>query len=272
MNIQWKSETALAMLAAAEGGRIALGRPAAPVERTKESARDVVSSVDLMIEQHIRAVLAESGHKVIGEEQELECAYPLEMEGPVWVVDPIDGTANYVNGMDYFAVSVGLCRGKDFLVGAVCLPSKTELYCTLGEHRSLLNGRTLIHAHRGPDNALVAASFSGTIGDQAHRQRQYLAFGEINDATRGCLRLGSAAANLCLTAAGRLQAAYGFRARVWDVAAGLAIAAGAGCKVVLAASKSTAHVDYVVGSRDTVSMIHELCLKHGLMEEQCQIW
>lgn len=272
MNIQWKNETALAMRAAAEGGRIALARPVALGERTKESARDVVSSVDLMIEQHIRDVLAESGHQVIGEEEEGDCTYPLPGTAPVWIVDPIDGSANYLNGLDYFAVSVGLCRGRDFLVGAVCLPARTELFCTLGENRSLLNGKTLVHEHRAPRNSLVAASFSGSVGDQALRQCQYLAFGQVNDATRGCLRLGSAAANICLTAAGRLQAAYGIRARVWDVAAGLAIAAGAGCKVVLAASKSASHVDYVVGSRDTVSMIHELCVQNGLMEEQCQTW
>ncbi len=271
MNILWEKETALAMRAAVEGGRITLERPPTLFDQRKESARDVVTSIDLVVEQHIRYLLSESGYPVIGEESTDGHTYLLAKEAPIWVVDPIDGTANYANGLDYYAVSVGLCRSGEFLLGAVCMPKTTELFCTLGEGRSLLNGRILLHEHRLPEASLVAASFSGIIGDPSQRQRQYQTFGKINDETRGCLRLGSAAANICFTAAGRLQAAYGFRARVWDVAAGLSVAIGAGCRALICSSKDGLYVDYIVGSRDTVAMIHEVCVQNGLMEERCQI-
>jgi myo-inositol-1(or 4)-monophosphatase len=272
MNIQWETETALAMRAAVEGGRIALEHPARTVARRKESARDVVTSADLAVERHIREFLSQSGYPVIGEEAADEHCYPLLNEGPVWIVDPIDGTANYVNGLDYYAVSVGLCRAGDFLVGAVCMPHATELFCTLGAGRSLLNGRTLVYEHCPLDASLVAASFAGAADGAELRQRQYRVFGEINDATRGCLRLGSAASNICFVAAGRLQAAYGLRARLWDVAAGLAVAIGAGCRVLVAASSGGAYVDYIVGSKESVSPIHELCVRNHLMDEECRIW
>ena len=272
MKIPWENETALAMRAAVEGGRLALERPFSLDARHKESARDVVTSVDLAVEKYIRDLLSESGYPVMGEEGADEPNSPLLSEHAIWVVDPLDGTANYANGMDYYAVSVGLCGKGRFLLGAVCLPKATELFCTLGENRALLNGRDLNHEHRLPADSLVAASFSGGIDDPDHRELQYRVFGKINYKTRGCLRLGSAASNICFTAAGRFQAAYGFRAGVWDVAAGLAVAIGAGCRALVASSGADTYVDYIVGSRDTVAMIHEVCVHDNLMQEGYRTW
>lgn len=248
----------LAIRAAAEGAQLARGRQFEITTTRKESMRDVVTAADVAIERHIRSMLVDSGYGVIGEELSLESRRELlATDKPVWVVDPIDGTANYVNGFDYYAVSVGLATSDDFLLGAVCLPERTELYSTLGKDRALLNGRVITHVHRPPADSLIAASFSGARGDASRREAQFSLFGEMNDRSRGCLRLGSAASNICLTAAGRFQAAYGLDARIWDVAAALAIATRAGCCVWTARSADGLSVDYAVGSQETVALICE---------------
>lgn len=271
-SIDWEHETMLAVRAAIEGGRMAHDFASQLNVRTKESARDVVTAADLAVQRHVFNVLSASKYGAVGEEDTGHKASPSTTDDPIWMVDPIDGTANYVAGLGLYATSVGLCRGVEFLLGAVCIPTERELFCTLGQNRALLNGKTLTHDHRAPGSSLVAASFSGATGNPAGRQAQYNVFGQINDRTRGCLRLGSAAVNICFTAAGRLQAAYGTQAPLWDVAGALAVAIRAGCRCVVSASATAQRVDYAVGSRDTVEMIRELCVQNGLMGEPCQVY
>lgn len=268
MSIVWESETMLAIRAAVEGAQLAHGRQFESITTRKESMRDVLTASDLEIERHIRNLLDNSGYGVIGEElspetqRDLLCA-----DKPAWVVDPIDGTANYVNGFDYYAVSVGLATRDDFLLGAVCLPERTELFSTLGNDRALLNGRVINHVHRVPSESLIAASFSGARDVASRRDAQFSLFGELNDRTRGCLRLGSAASNICLTAAGRFQAAYGIGARLWDVAAALAIAKRAECSVWTTRSADGIGVDFAVGSREVVALIRECAGARGLFSQ-----
>lgn len=269
MTIQLEFETRLALCAAVEGGRIAMMANAPQDVRVKESHRDVVTVIDLEIERSATAILSESGYPILGEETTQANWNSADNGKRHWVVDPIDGTTNLVHGMEYFGVSIGLCQELQFLVGAVCLPRLEQLYCTFGPNRALLNGRPLIHEHRALKNSLVAASFSNNHSDPERRMREYKLFGYLNDQTRGCLRLGSAATNICFTAAGRLQAAYGQHAKIWDIAGALAIASAAGCEIRITPTNVPFSLHYIVGSREVVSAIHELNIAHGLMEETC---
>lgn len=258
MSILWESETIQAIRAAVKGAQLAQGRQFENNLTHKESMRDVVTAADLAIEHYIRSLLDNSDYGVIGEEFSLESRRSLfSPDKPFWVVDPIDGTVNYVNGFDYYAVSVGLATTDDFLLGAVCLPDRKELFSTLGKDLALLNGRVINHVHKSTSESLIAASFSSAGGDSAIREAQFSLFGELDEKSRGCLRLGSAAANICYTAVGRFQASYGFGARIWDVAAALAIAARAGCSVWTSRSVDGLSVDYAVGSREAVTLIRE---------------
>jgi fructose-1,6-bisphosphatase/inositol monophosphatase family enzyme len=83
-------------------------------------------------------------------------------------------------------------------------------------------------------------------------------FGIINDRSRGCLRLGSAGVSICYTAAGKLGATYGIAGKVWDVAAALAIARAAGCRILIAATPDPLAMSYVVGHGDVVGEIHAI--------------
>jgi myo-inositol-1(or 4)-monophosphatase len=167
-------------------------------------------------------------------------------ETTFWLVDPIDGTVNFANGVPYFAISAGLWEGGGFRVGAVSLPAFKELFFTHGDEAAFLNGRRLKVRPARIDEALVGVSFPGRA--TAEKQDPYGMFGRVNEATRGCLRLGSAAALVCLVACGRLQGAYGFGAKIWDVGGALAIALRAGAEVRFRRHPGGPLIDYVVAA------------------------
>ena len=183
---------------------------------------------------------------------------------PYWAVDPIDGTVNFINGLDIFCISIGLCQENSFLLGAIAFPLYRKLYSTMGPEAAFLNGKSLIHKHREIEEALISASFSGKNLDSKKRNNEYALFGEINDLSRGCLRLGSAAANICFTASGELQAAYGFNAKIWDVAGAISVATASGCSSIIEISKESNSISYIVGSKTIVSKIHKMSIDKGL--------
>jgi len=266
--MKWEQESKLAISAVLEGGNIAMQPQVALEIQTKQSARDIATAVDLEIEQTLIDILATSPYPIVGEESAADGSF---MDGPTWVLDPIDGTANFVHGLDYYAISAGLCHGLDFLTGAVYLPRLRQLY-SVSEGTAYLNETPIRHEHQPFSRSLVAAGFSNYAHDPSHRTRQYEVFGAVNDQSRGCLRLGSTAVNICFAAAGRVQGAYGLQAKIWDAAGALAVAIAAGCKVLVAPCGDRHSIDYIVGSRDTVDIIHRLCVSKGLMDEACKQW
>lgn len=216
----------------------------------KDSSRDIVTATDLRISELLMERLGATGLPVISEEADASA----HAKAPVaWVVDPIDGTVNFSHGLAPFAVSAGLVEQGEARLGVVCAPKLDEFYFTLNTEKALLNGRPFVHPHRGVGEALVAASFSARASSA-----QYELFQAVNDSGRGCLRTGSAALNVCWAAAGKLQAAYGFAAKLWDVAGALAIARAAGCELRLHRHADGLTVDYIVGSREVVQHIAQL--------------
>jgi myo-inositol-1(or 4)-monophosphatase len=266
--MKWEQESRLAASVVVQGGRMIQQSTAALDIQTKQSARDIATVVDLEVERALMEMLGASPYPIVGEETAAEHSY---LEEPTWVVDPIDGTANFAHGMDYYAVSVGLCHGLDFLTGAVYLPRMQQLY-SLAEGQAQLNNAPIYHAHQPYKASLVAVGFANFAHDAEHRSKQYALFGDINDETRGCLRLGSTAVNICFAAAGRVQAAYGLQAKIWDAAGAIAVAIGSGCKVKVAPCGGRNTIDYIVGSRDAVDAIHERCVARGLMSVDCREW
>ena len=246
-----------ALGAVLEGAKLADAASAGQVLGQKGSLRDIVTQTDLDISALLQRRLAATGLAVVSEE-----ADPPPAPGAAfWVVDPIDGTVNFSHGLAQFAISAGLVEDGEFRLGVVCAPRLDELYFTLNPERALLNGRPFSHVHRGADEALAAASFAARGG-----AAQYALFQQVNESTRGCLRTGSAALNICWAAAGKLQVAYGFAARLWDVAGALAVARAAGCEVALRHAPGALTLDYCVGSTDAVRHVRALAQANGLWE------
>lgn len=233
---------------------------AQPIERvvtgTKESSRDIVTNLDLLIESHIRTILEETGHPILSEEAYASRPELPSLEAPFWAVDPIDGTVNFTNGMPFYGISAGLWDGRAFTVGAVALPAFKEIFFTHGDEAAFLNGKRLQAKASPLGEALIGASFPGKTGptDPPH----YEIFRRVNENTRGCLRLGSAASLICLTACNRLQGAYGFRAKLWDVGGALAVASRAGCEVWISLHRGEPTLDYVVAGPGVLEPLRNL--------------
>ncbi len=249
-----------ALNAVLAGCQIAETSSATMALNNKGSFRDIVTQTDIDISDLLIKKLSTTGLPVISEEK----FDPAKSNPDIfWAVDPIDGTVNFANGLSQYAVSVGLIMKNVFKLGVVCAPALDELYFTLTPERSLLNGKPFAHTHRSSENALVAASFAARAS-----MIQYDLFKQINESTRGCLRTGCAALNICWAASGKLQAAYGFAAKLWDVAGALAIARAAGCEIIVSHIPNTLTLDYCAGSKDVVRHIIEMAQANKLWDQK----
>ncbi|MCP9986150.1 inositol monophosphatase [Streptomyces sudanensis] len=201
------------------------GRPAdLDVAATKSSPVDVVTEMDIAAEKLITGLLAERRPHdgLLGEEG----GAAEGTSGIRWVVDPLDGTVNYLYGLPTWAVSVAAERDGEALVGVVEVPMRGETFRAVRGRGAHLGERRLSCRPAPPlDRALVATGFNYVTTVRAHQAevaRRLLPL--VRDIRRG----GSAAVDLADVAAGRLDGYYERGLRPWDRAAGLLIAREAG--------------------------------------------
>jgi myo-inositol-1(or 4)-monophosphatase len=220
----------IAVELASRAGALALRHQAAGLSvSSKSSATDVVTDADQAVEEFLRAALARlrPGDSVLGEEGGEE-AGDAELAGsPVrWVLDPIDGTVNFVLGLPYFAVSIAAQVDGETVAGCVFNPSSGALFRAAAGHGAFLGDRRLSGPRSVPlDQAVLATGFSY---DPARRARQGSAAGHLLARVGNLRRLGSAALDLCALAAGWVDMYYEGPLGEWDFAAGLLIATEAG--------------------------------------------
>lgn len=207
---------------------------AAPAVRAKSTPTDPVTVVDTETERLIRDRLAElrPGEHILGEEEGGSTAVH---EGLTWVLDPIDGTVNFVYGIESYAVSVGVQRGGVSLAGAVVNVPTGALYsAALGHGAHLRRGETttVLRANTVDElsMSLVGTGFS-YAPDERIRQAEILA--KMLPVVRDVRRIGSCALDLCMVAEGALDAYFEDGVHVWDWAAAALIAAEAGAKLLL---------------------------------------
>lgn len=218
----------LAERLAREAGALLLDR--LPHDRTlasKSTPTDLASEVDHAAEALIVAALrAERPDDAILAE---EGTYDTGTSGLRWVVDPLDGTINYVYRRPAFAVSIAVEDDLGAVAGAVYDPQRDELFAGLRGSGSTLNGRPLgVNDATDLAHALVATGFSYASADRAW-QGGVLA--QVLPEVRDIRRSGSAALDICSVAAGRVDAYYELGPAPWDVAAGCLVAREAGAVV-----------------------------------------
>jgi myo-inositol-1(or 4)-monophosphatase len=181
-----------------------------------EALKDPVSEVDADVEAMLRDRVASlfPGHDVIGEESEER---PGHGHDTVWVVDPIDGTANFVNGFPLFATSIGVLHKGHPVVGAV--------WCSTSH--ALRAG--VYHARSGGPLSFESEAFAPTPTPDVRRRLVGLGRGlDAPDLPWDTRRSGSAAVECAFTAAGLLHAARFETPNVWDVAGGIPLVEAAG--------------------------------------------
>ncbi|WP_265444008.1 inositol monophosphatase family protein [Flexivirga meconopsidis] len=232
------------------------------VAATKSTATDVVTVMDQRSEELLRTRLEQlrPDDGLLGEEG----GSRQSRSGITWVVDPIDGTVNYLYQLPAYAVSVAACVGDVSVsggwrpvVGAVVNPMTDELF-----HARQGGGAHLRHAGRSAQLSVsnqtdLALSLVGTgFGyDAAKRRKQAALVGELIDQVRDIRRAGSAALDLCSVGAGRLDAYYESGLNAWDQAAGRLVVTEAG-GVVVGRSGGAPDADLVLaGSRALVDRL-----------------
>jgi myo-inositol-1(or 4)-monophosphatase len=194
--------------------------------RAKSGPTDLVSDADLAAESAIRRVLSDlrPGDAILGEEGGASGDGQLR-----WVVDPLDGTINYLFGIPAFAVSVACESSSGPLAGVVLDPIRDECFAATRGGDATLNGDPIDGSDRDElATALVATGFSY---DAAARARQSEILTRLLPSVRDIRRVGAAALDLAWCACGRFDAYYERGVRRWDFLAGALIAQRAGLEV-----------------------------------------
>ncbi|WP_416900543.1 inositol monophosphatase family protein [Micromonospora echinospora] len=196
---------------------------------TKSTATDVVTAADRAVEQQVTGELRRlrPGDAVLGEEYGE--GPPAAAGGVRWIVDPIDGTVNYLYGLPYHAVSLAAEVDGRVVAGVVRnIATGDEWTATLGGGAYRAGRRLRGSAETDFGQALVATGFGY---DPARRAHQARVVAELIPHVRDIRRLGAAALDLCLAAEGRVDVYYEKGLAVWDMAAGALVAAEAGLRV-----------------------------------------
>lgn len=209
--------------------------------RAKSTPTDPVTVVDTDAERLLRSRLAQlrPGDPIVGEEGGGPAdSAPAPDDAVTWVLDPIDGTVNFVYGIPAYAVSIGAQVGGVSVAGAVADVVGRSVYSAAlgqGAHVTDEQGTRELHCTAVEDlsMALLGTGFGYSAG---RRATQAALLARMLPMVRDVRRIGSAALDLCMVAAGRLDAYYEHGLQLWDRAAGALIAAEAGARVVLPAS------------------------------------
>ena len=193
----------------------------------KEKGRaDLVTQADLaaqeVVRRHIEAAFPD--HDFLGEEQ-AEATPPSKSEYR-WIVDPLDGTTNYVHALPHYAVSLGLERRGEVLVGAVYNPVTGECFTAAAGQGAWLNGER-IHTSQVETlgQSLAVMGFPPGVDQHSPDLKVFL---EAVFRCQSVRRTGCASLNLCYLAAGRFDVFWSFSTKIWDIAAGVLIVHEAG--------------------------------------------
>jgi len=190
----------------------------------EKSPANLVSYVDEQAEQKLIEGLIHilPGSGFIAEESPLP-----QIAEHTWIIDPLDGTTNYLHGIPMYAISVGLKREEKMILGVILEVVGREMFYTWEGANSYLNGHTIRVSETGSMAAcLFATGFPYYNFSRMDNYMKFLRF--LMEHSRGVRRLGSAAIDLAYVACGRMDGFYEYGLQPWDVAAGSLLVANAG--------------------------------------------
>ena len=191
---------------------------------TQKSRHDFVSQVDRAAEMEIIEVLRKAypDHSILAEETGSHDGNDYQ-----WIIDPLDGTTNYLHGFPQFSISIACTHKGELQTGVVYDPLKDEMYTADKGQGAYLNGRRIRVANRkGLDGALIGTGFP--FRDQTHLDTYAEMFKAMVKDTAGIRRPGSAALDFAYVAAGRSDGFWELGLSVWDFAAGALLVREAG--------------------------------------------
>lgn len=195
----------------------------------KKVFNNLVSYVDKeaerMLVKSLRKILPEAGF--ITEEGTVEQSQQHEFN---WIVDPLDGTTNFLHGLPLYAISIGLSRAEKPILGVIYDIANKDCYHAVENHRAFCNGNIIeVSPIASLSESLLATGFPYYHFD---KRDDYLdIIKEFLNETHGIRRLGSAAMDLAYVACGKLEGFFEYNLHPWDIAAGTIIVQQAGGKI-----------------------------------------
>ena len=213
--------------AARIGGQV-LEEWGAKFTATEKSPANLVTEADFASEEAIFKYIQSrfSDHRFLGEEGLNQNSGDSPYR---WVIDPLDGTSNYVHRFPYYAVSIGLECHEELVVGVIYDPNRDEMFSAQKGQGATLNGQPIrVSATAELSAAMCMASLPPKVERSHPAVQQFL---QVLEQAQTVQRTGSAALNLCSVAAGRIEAFWSRSLKPWDMAAGVLIVEEAGGQV-----------------------------------------
>lgn len=197
--------------------------------QVKEKGRfDLVTDADVASQRAIHSFLTQHFpmHAFLGEEEGAGNAKPAADAPPTWIVDPIDGTTNYVHDFPFYCISIGLQIAGELVIGVVYEPVRKEMFAAATGHGAWLGSRRLqVSSTPTIEQALLATGFPPDVRGNENSLEWWRYFSFRAQSLR---RTGSTALNMAYVAAGRFDGYYAFDNHVWDVAGGTVLIREAG--------------------------------------------
>ena len=222
--------------------------------QTKLNSFDVVTEADKASERLIIDGIhsAFPGHSVLAEESGRDGTDDAEW---LWIIDPLDGTTNFNQGLPVFSVSIALQHNGVTVVGVVYAPYLGEMFTALKGNGAYLNGKP-IHVRRNSDIGSMVVATGMPYDRDRHPDNNLDNISRVCLRVRGTRRMGSAAIDLAYTAAGYYDAYWELNLNIWDVAAGILLVQEAGG--VVGSLRENRNQSVIAGSAESLSVFRPL--------------
>ncbi|XP_055387915.1 uncharacterized protein LOC129616329 [Condylostylus longicornis] len=236
--------------------------------KCKNAFYDLVTTYDKKIEEmFVNGIKASyQNHKFIGEEQCAEAKVMPELtDSPTWIIDPIDGTTNFIKKIPHACISVALAINKEIVIGIVYNPMLNELFTARKNIGAFLNGKPiLVNSHiKKISNAVVGFEIS-LIHAENVRDKNLKRLYKICTKATGTRCFGSAALTLCYVANGLIDIYMVDDLKPWDIAAGAIIATEAGASITDPEGKTFTIMKPNIVCASCADLCKEIC---GLIDE-----
>jgi myo-inositol-1(or 4)-monophosphatase len=196
----------------------------------KKNGLDIVTNVDLLIEKEIVDYMKDNypEHRVVSEEKDYYRTLSSSYEDFVWIVDPLDGTINYVSGLPYFSISMALQKNQETHFGIIYAPALEELYLALRGKGSFLNDKRIRVSTKNKLEESVLSFMMTSHYNENEIERIIHMIRELSLRLRGLRLLVSLALELGYVASGRLEGTLCIKSRGFSSAGGVLLVEEAG--------------------------------------------
>ena len=223
--MNYTKELDVAKSVAKEMGKIQLKNFRKNLKVIRKSTKDFVSNVDLECQNLSYELLRKDfQYEILSEERKTQDEIGTKL---FWIIDPVDGTHNYISGLPNFGVSIALATKKEFLLGVIYLPYFDEMYYAVKNQGAFMNDEKIqVSKNNDLEKSMI------TFDNQFYlNKKSFDVYKKIVDSCFTTRILGSAVYDFCLIASGKVDAGVWNNTKVFDFAAGLTIVNEAGGKL-----------------------------------------